>query len=150
MGGVLICLECNGPNCFDKNLRQFPSPALGNPVKHVPEHLIILYEEARQCTSHGAYTGAVMLLRKMLMTFAVEQGADEGLRFVEYVDFMLENDLVQRKAKPWVTRIKDLGNDANHKVEPKTKEQAKEILSFVEMILKTNYEFLHGIEGVND
>ena len=142
-GGVFICPNCGGPTSFDEDGNQIPGPLLGNPVAHVPDTLYSLYEEARLCTAHSAYTAAVMLLRKMLMNIAVEHGADEGLRFVDYVDFLLENDLVQKRAKPWVKKIKDIGNEANHKIEPKTREQALQALTFVEMILRTNYEFLH-------
>ena len=140
--GVYICPGCAGPNCFAEDRQQFPAPALGNNVKNIPSELNDVYEEARTCTSHGAYTAAVMLLRKMLMCIAVEHGASEGATFTYYVDWMVDNDVVQKKAKPWVEQIKKVGNSANHKVEPKSKDDAEQLLRFTEMILKTNYELV--------
>ena len=145
IGGVYICPSCNGPNCFDCLSTQTPKPLPGNPIKHLPEKLAQIYEETRTCIQTNANTAAVMLLRKMLMHIAVEEKAQEGQTFVYYVDFLLDNGLVPKKAKPWVDLIRTLGNEANHTISSYTQDEAIKILRFVEMILKTNYEYLHGI-----
>lgn len=41
----------------------------------------------------------------------------------------------------WVERIKDVGNDANHKLVPITAEQATDVASFTEQLLVLSYEF---------
>ena len=92
------------------------SPALGNPVQHVPDSLNALYEEARRCTGQGCYTGAVLLCRKMLMNIAVEQEAKEGLNFIEYVNFLSEKGYVPPNGKHWVDHIRKKGNEATHEI----------------------------------
>ncbi len=145
VGGVFICPSCKGPNCFDRNLAQTPGALPGSPIKHLPKQVDQVYEEARACIQANANTAAVMLLRKILMNIAVEETAQEGKAFVYYVDFLLENGLVPKKAKPWVDQIRKLGNKANHSIESHSRDEAEKVLSFVEMILKTNYEYLHGV-----
>ena len=75
------------------------------------------------------------------MHIAVERGAGENLRFVQYVDYLLESGLVAPTAKAWVARIKDKGNEANHEVHAVTQTDATEMMDFTGMLLKTVYEF---------
>jgi hypothetical protein len=83
IGGVYICPNCGGPVFFDQQKQQYPSPALGNSVLHVPEMLNALHEEARRSTAQNCFTGAVLLCRKILMHIAVEKSAKEKLSFFE-------------------------------------------------------------------
>jgi hypothetical protein len=43
--------------------------------------------------------------------------------------------------RPWVDRIRTLGNEANHELPLATKEQAEMALDFSDMLLKTLYEY---------
>jgi hypothetical protein len=47
----------------------------------------------------------------------------------------------RQTAKGWVDRIRTQGNEAAHEIVLKTKEEADEILTFLEMLLKFIYEF---------
>ncbi|MBN2910759.1 hypothetical protein JQC72_14760 [Polycladomyces sp. WAk] len=88
---IYICSFCNLPTFFEyfgtDCQKQTPAPMIGRTVKHLPKDVEKVYNEARDCTSVGAYTAAVMLCRKLLMHIAVEQGAEEGKSFKHYVDF---------------------------------------------------------------
>ena len=83
VGAVYLCPNCGGPVFHAPDGREYPSPPLGRPVQHVPEALSALYEEARRCTSQNCFTAAVLVCRKMLMNIAVQEGAAEGLKFIE-------------------------------------------------------------------
>ncbi|TBT15295.1 hypothetical protein D5E83_24565, partial [Vibrio parahaemolyticus] len=52
----------------------------------LPEDLAALYKEARNCVAASAYTGAVLLTRKLLMNIGVEQGAQKvSLLFITLI-----------------------------------------------------------------
>ena len=94
IGGIYICPNCGGPVFVTPQRSQFPSPSLGNSVNFVPQDLNKLYEEARRCTGENCYTAAVLLCRKMLMNIAVSQGAKEGLKFIDYVNYLSDNGYI--------------------------------------------------------
>ncbi len=141
MGAIYICPNCRGPVFLAPNGKQYPSPGLGNPVQHVPGSLNALYEEARRCTGQGCYTGAVLLCRKMLMNIAVEQEAKEGLNFIEYVNYLSDKGYVPPNGKHWVDHIRKKGNEATHEIALMSETDARELLIFVEMLLRFIYEF---------
>ena len=139
---ILICPSCNRPTFMDNGWQtQSPSPILGREVKHLPKDVERLYSEVRSCTQVGAYTSCILGCRKLLMHIAVEQGAPPGDQFVKYVNYLVDNHLVPQNAKPWVTHIKDKGNEANHEIVYATGDEAAELLRFVEMMLSFMYEY---------
>ena len=78
------------------------------------------------------------------MNISVSVGAEEGKGFVEYVNYLNEKNYIPPNGKEWVDSIRTLGNEANHKIEFKSKEDANRIITFTEMLLKFIYE-LPGI-----
>ncbi len=141
VGGLYICPNCGGPVFFMPNGSRFPTPSFGNTVQHVPPDLYALYDEARRCTGQNCFTAAVLLCRKMLMNIAVQQGADEGLKFIEYVNFISEKGFVPPNGKHWVDHIRKKGNEATHEIAVMGEQDAKELISFIEMLLRFIYEF---------
>lgn len=140
---IRICPRCNRPTFFDMtagSAHRFPGSPPSTPVGNVPRDLAALYQEARQSAGAGAYTGAVMLCRKMLMNIAVQEGAKEGLTFVEYIKYLEDNHYFSPKSKDFVTYIKDLGNEATHEIAPKTEDDALAAIEFVRALLSHNYE----------
>lgn len=140
-GAIYLCPNCGGPIFFAPDGRKFPTAAMGNVVRHVPDALDSLYEEARRCTGQNCYTAAVLLCRKMLMNIAVDQGAKEGLAFIAYVTYLADKGYVPPNGKHWVDHIRKKGNEATHEIALMGAEDAKELLSFVEMLLRFVYEF---------
>ena len=143
---IYICHQCNLPTFFYEN-SQIPGVHFGQSIKHIPDaNVEKLYEEARTCFSVNAFTSSVMCCRKLLMNLAVSEGAKEGMSFVDYVNFLNDNNFIPPKGKAWVDAIRKLGNDATHSIEFKTPEEAKLILTFTEMLLKFIYE-MPGLLG---
>lgn len=140
-GGIYICPNCKRPVFHAPNGQQYPSPPFGSPVPHVPTGLNDLYEEARRCTGENCFTAAVLLCRKMLMNIAVQEGAKEGLKFIEYVNHLSDKGYIPPNGKHWVDHIRTKGNDATHEIALMNQEDARDLLSFVEMILRFIYEF---------
>jgi len=137
---ICICHFCKKPTYIDMDKKQYPGVAFGNAVDGIDDESVNnLYEEARNCASVNAYTATAMACRKILMNIAVAKGAKENLKFVQYVQYLADNSYVPPDGKDWVEHIKNKGNDANHKIEIVSKEDAEELLYFMEMLLTFIY-----------
>jgi len=135
-----ICPGCRGLTVFDGH-DQHPGVKPGRPVDNVPEDVSKLYEEARAALANNAMTGSVLCCRKLLMNIAVSQGAPEGQKFIEYVDYLEANHFVPPNGRSWVDHIRQKGNEATHEIHLMTKDDALELITFSEMLLKFIYEF---------
>ncbi len=148
-GGVFICPDCSAPTFFAaQSNTQNPGVPFGRSVAHLPNDVASLYEEARICTSHSCYTAAVLLLRKLLMNIAVTQGADVGLPFVKYVDHLSQQGYVPPNGRQWVDHIRKKGNEATHEIVEMTESDARDLVTFMEMLLRFIYEFPNSIPPV--
>ena len=138
---IYICSWCKSPNFFSSSGVQVPGVAPGNPVKGLPKDISLLYEETRQCMSVSSYTASVMLCRKILMHIAVEKDAEENKPFKYYVDYLKEKHYLPSDSEKWVNHIREKGNEANHEITICTKEDAQNLIRFVEMLTKFIYEY---------
>jgi hypothetical protein len=77
----------------------------------------------------------------MLMNIAVSEGADQGLRFIEYVNYLAENGFVPPRGEAWVDYIRTRGNEATHEIALMTQDDAEAVVRFVEMLLRFIYAF---------
>src|SRR6266699_3400765 len=136
---ILVCQNCNQPTYFEGS-GQVPASGLGKSVEHVPEPVDSLYREARRCTTVGAYTGAALLCRTLLMYVAVQKGAGPGRDFPDYMNYLASKAYIPHDSKKWVERLIKMGGEAAHAVTPKGEQQAEDILTFAEMLLKNVYE----------
>ncbi len=146
VANIFICPNCGGPTFFDINKKQLPGVAFGSSVESVPEEVNALFEETRNCLSVGAYTASVLCSRKLLMNIAVNKGAKEGETFIGYVNFLADSGWVPPDSKEDLDHIRSKGNEANHKIPKMTREDAEELISFLEMLLKFMYEFPERIK----
>ena len=143
IGGIIrICPLCQLPTYLhlDSGL-QIPGNLPGNAIEHLPDDIRHLYNEARRCFSVSAYTATVMSCRKMLMNIAVTKGAEEKLTFAQYVKYLADKGYVPPDNKKWVEHIREKGNEANHEINSMSKEDAEDLINFLEMLLKLIYEF---------
>ena len=143
-GSIYICPMCHRPTFFDDSIApalQVPGVSFGRKVEHLPKVIEELYEEIRNATSAQAYTSAVLSCRKILMHIAVEKGAPEGDHFIVYVKYLVDNHFAPPGSEPWVDKIRKDGNEATHEIKIMTKDEAEELVNFVEMLLKFMYEF---------
>jgi len=139
---IYICHHCFRPTFFDQEGSQTPGHPYGKRVNDIPsEEVDTLYNEARNCTSCNAFTASVLCCRKLLMNIAVSEGAKKGSTFVDYVEFLSNKGYVPPDGKEWVDHIRKKGNEANHEISIMRKEDAEELISFLEMLLKFMYEF---------
>ena len=127
---------------FAAEKRTVPSVRLGASVRHLPEQIAKLYDEARDASSVGAHTACAMVARKVLMNLAVLEGAEENKTFQFYVDYLAAEGFVPPKGKPWVDKIRTTGNAATHEIEIVTPEGAKDVMYLLENLLRFNFEMI--------
>ena len=141
-GAIFICHRCGKATFFDDAMNQYPGVIHGEIVNDIKEEKVKkLYEEARRTTSLNCFTSTVLCCRKILMHIAVSKGAEENKNFTHYVDYLKEKNYIPLEAHSWVDHIRKKGNEANHEIIIVEKEDAIELLNFVEMLLKVIYEF---------
>jgi hypothetical protein len=75
------------------------------------------------------------------MHIGVQQGAEEGKNFLFYVKYLSDQGYVPPNGKHWVDHIRKKGNEANHEIVLMERDDAKDLLLFIEMLLKFIYEF---------
>jgi len=114
---IFICPHCNAPNLYDDKNKKVLASFPGNNIKNLPGNIDDLYNEVRRCMQSNSFTGAVMLMRKMIMNISVQEGAEENLNFTDYVSFLCDEGIVPRKSKAKADSVRSLGNDANHEIE---------------------------------
>lgn len=141
IGYIYVCPNCHEIVLVNGNGEVFPKSKYGKQLHKLPDDIMEMYEECRNCFSIGAYTSIVLIARKLLMHLAVQNGAQEGLKFIEYVDYLDSNHFVPANSRNLYDCIRKQGNEATHEIVLKTKEEAEKILNFLFMILTFIYEF---------
>lgn len=144
---IRVCQFCKQPTYIRPDA-QFPAPAFGEVVQGLPKDVGSLYQEARDCTGANAFTPAVLACRKILMHIAVERGAEEGLSFMQYVQYLAEKGYVPPNGKGWVDHIRKRSNDANHQIVLMGRPDAEDLIAFVGLLLKFIYEFPNRVRSV--
>jgi hypothetical protein len=104
-----------------------------------PAELEQLYSVASKTFASGAYTACAMVCRKLLMVCACQEGAKDGLKFVEYVKHITDEVLTFPQAKDPIDKIRHIGNDANHTIKFVTREDANRAMSIITYTLNTIY-----------
>lgn len=145
---IYICHHCSKPTFFDVTSgMQIPGASFGNDVNDIDDKGVeALYNEARRCYSANAFTSVVLSCRKLLMHISVSKGAEEGLKFIQYVEYLAASNYIPPDAREWVDQIRSKGNEATHEIVIMKREDAEDLLTFVEMLLRILYEFPANIK----
>ena len=134
----VICPLCSFGSVIEAEGVIYPSVIYGEPLEGLTPDVEKAYDEARKDFSIGSHTSCQLICRKILMHVAIEKcELEEGKKFAEYIDALQKAQLVTPIMKPWVDKIRKEGNDATHKLEPPTPEDAENILNFNAQLLKS-------------
>jgi hypothetical protein len=141
----LRCVNCS-TGVVDNDGTVSPAAApLRNPAGVAGVELAA-WKEVRKCLSVGASTAAVMICRKILFHVAVANGLaaqDDKGRAPTYAAAVqhLENEgIITSRMRPWIDRVKDVGNEANHEIAPINADVALDVATFTEQLLRLAYE----------
>lgn len=143
---IRVCPGCKQPTFFLKHKEQIPSPLPARSIQKMPDNIGRLYQEARIAISSRAYTGAVLVLRVLLLHVAADRGMkDVGkASFRGCVSFLVTEGYVGKREVGRVDQVRALGNDANHELTEITEDDATRALSFMEHLLLGLYEYQEG------
>ncbi len=75
------------------------------------------------------------------MHISVEKGAPQGASFHQYVGYLADNAFIGKDGRAWVDYIRTKSNEANHEIKLMSRQDADDLLSFTEMLLRQLYEF---------
>lgn len=104
------------------------------------------WTEVRTCLAGGANTAAVMMCRKLLLHIAVANGLppkdakDRAPSFLAAIDHLEAEGVITTRMRPWVNRVKDVGNEANHELASIDGAAAKDVALFTRQLLHLAYE----------
>jgi hypothetical protein len=83
-----------------------------------------------------------MLCRSILVNIAREEGAPDGQPFDYYLSYLASEGLVPRKARQWIDRVRSSPqSDSPGRIPSVSRQNATDLLTFVEYMLRFNYEF---------
>lgn len=138
---IYICPSCGLPTYFDNTKGQLPHPKFGSKIDYLPKPGVEeLYNEARINYASQSYTSAVLSCRKILMNVGVDQGGNPNEKFAYYVDYLNNNHYIPPGGRQFIDKIRTLGNEATHEIQPKSEPEAKLAIYFTEILLKNIYE----------
>lgn len=114
--------------------------------KALPDADRAAWNEVRSCLAAGANTAAVMMSRKLLFHVAVAHGLPEknengrAPTFVQALDSLENAGVFTKTMRPWINRIKDVGNEASHELVAITESEAMDVARFTQQLLQLAYE----------
>lgn len=88
----------------------------------------------------------MLLCRKLLLHAAVSAGLpakndkDFAPTFIEAIKHLEAEGFITVRMRPWVNRIKDVGNEATHEIPAINENQAMDVAKFTEQLLRLVYE----------
>lgn len=104
------------------------------------------WDEALGCLSVGANTAAVMMCRKLLFHMAVahglppKDGRKRAPNFKQALKHLEDKGVITILMRPWVDKIKDVGNEANHEIPRISAEDAMAVAKFTRQLIMLAYE----------
>ena len=104
------------------------------------------WTEALDCLAVGANTAAVMMYRKLLFHIAVTHGLPEkdgsgrAPNFAKALKHLEDEGVITKHMRPWVTKIKDVGNEANHDIPRTSTDDATAVAKFTRQLILLAYE----------
>lgn len=135
----VVCVACEKGSVVIGQ-RCYPGASFGPRIEGLPENVNDAYEEARNSMKVNAFTAAELVCRKILMHVACDKGADEGLKFVQYIDYLKDEGYVTPPMTNWVDLIRKNGNRSTHELTAPDQECAESTVMFTAELLRLVYE----------
>lgn len=139
---IFKCPECYMPITIGLDGKIIP-PSQFLPfedIQHLPVKIEKMYRECRKSFSSACYYSVIMVARTMIMHIAADLGATSNLRFVEYIDYLENEEYISRHNRTWVDKIRKLGNQYIHELDEATEDEAKLAIIFIKHLLINVYE----------
>ena len=139
---IFKCPQCHMPVTISREGIVIP-PTQFLPFEDIhflPNQIGKMYKECRKAFQCECYYSVVMVARSLLMHIAADKGAESGLKFVQYIDFLVTQGYIAPQGRPWVEKIRALGNQFIHELDEATQNEAEKAIVFISQLLKNVYE----------
>ena len=136
---IALCPRCASPTLLEGEKRQIPGELPGSYIEYWPADVELLYLEARLAVMAGAYTGSVLMCRKILAFIAVQKGAETGKSFGDVLGFLLEHSYLPPSLREWISYLRR-GNEAHHEITIMQRSDALAMIGLLEALLRFVYE----------
>lgn len=149
----LRCISCQAPHLRIDD-RVIPGRHAMPPPEGLPDDIGRAWTETQDCFAASAFTATVMLCRKLILHIAVEAGLpakndrDRAPTFAQALDHLQASGAFTAAMRPWVERIVNIGNEANHELPQTDAETARQIVLFLHQLLVLQYELPHKMASV--
>lgn len=113
----------------------------------VPKPIRDTYDEAQRCLTVSSYTGAALLARRVVEGICAHLNA-QGRTLHDKLQFLKDDGVLDERLHQWSSLVKDIGNEGAHDTSDLvTREDAEEVLSFVEALLDYLYVYRMRFEA---
>ena len=135
-----VCNACEKPVLvLNKGEVIYPSPVPKPTEQSIPEMIRTDLDEAKICTSSGAYRAAAVMARRAMQVAALDKGAKAD-KLVSQIAELQNGGKITTDLKDWADAVRWVGNDAAHpNGVPVTKEDAEDVLHLAEQFLHVLY-----------
>ena len=145
---IALCPHCASPTLLEGEQRQIPGELVGRFVAYLPADIELLFLEARLAVSAGAYTGSVLMCRKVLAHIAVAQGAETGRDFLYVLDYL--ETYLPVNLRSWLEYLRARSREAHHEISIMNRKDALATIGLVEALLRFIYELPNQVPTLPD
>lgn len=118
----------------------FPEPDRQLP-SHVPQSVRDAHEEALKCNRTQSYTAATLMARRGIEAICSDKGAT-GRNLYDKLTDLHTKGVIDQALLDWSSVIRTVGNQGAHGVDkPPTREDARDVIAFLEAIISYLYTF---------
>jgi hypothetical protein len=136
------CNSCELPLLVcDKGSEVFPTPQPTPSDERIPEHIRRDLDEAKKCTTVGAFRACATMARRAIQAACLLKEADEKKKLFEQIDQLAAEGKITSDLKKWAHEVRYLGNDGAHppkdyKNDVVSQEDARDALELAEQFLE--------------
>jgi len=143
-----VCTSCDSPIVLyqerdggDWGTPTQEYPAADRQLPHsVPQRIRTDFEEAQRCMRSQSYTAGAIMARRVVETLRKEQGYTKGKLF-DALKSMKDDGVIDSRLYDWADTAREVGNEGAHEPTPVSREDAEEVLRFVEALVDYLYVF---------
>jgi len=106
----------------------------------VPEGIRHDFAEAQRCMQARSYTAGAIMARRVVETIRMEQDYKKGNLFAA-LKSMRDAGVIDARLYEWADTVREVGNEGAHNPTPVSREDAEEVLLFVEALVDYLYVF---------
>lgn len=106
----------------------------------VPRGIRTDFAEAQRCMRARSYNASAIMARRVVENIRKEQGYKKGKLFVA-LKSMKDDGVIDARLYEWADTAREVGNEGAHDTTSVSREDAKEVLLFVEALVDYLYVF---------